>query len=159
MKKQLFTLAFALVAFLAVNTVNAQSLSSYTADFNESTSTLTVMDGKVGGFGNKTRSMEVALFIEVEASVDCSRTNPQGTTERTFYRFVENSTRKDVNGRGFGTFEELRVTASGSATCPGGWSFVNGGDAELKRAWVVITGYDANGAIIKQSEEIDIVWN
>ena len=158
MKKSLFTIAFALVAMLCFQTANAQSLSSYTADFDESAATLNV-SGKVGGFGKKTRSMEVALYIEVEASVDCSRTNPQGTTDRTFYRFVETSTKTDVDGRGFGTFENLSVTASGSATCPGGWNFVAGGDADLIRAWIVITGYDANDAIIKQSEEIDLIWN
>jgi hypothetical protein len=158
MKKSLFMLGFALVAMLCFQTVNAQSLASYTADFDEGASSLTV-SGKVGGLGSKTRTMEVTLYIEVEASVDCNKVAGPNLLEKTFYQFSENSGALDVTGKGSGSFEDLSVTASGSATCPGGWNFVAGGDAELIRAWIVITGYDSNNNIVKQSEEIDLAWN
>jgi hypothetical protein len=152
MKKTLFSLAFALVAMLGFQTANAQSLSNYTASFVGSTFTV---DGKVGGLGRRVATMEVALFIEVEASVDCSRTNPQGTTERTFYRFSENSGSVNTSGRGSADFPQINVTAS-SANCPGGWNFLAGGDATLERAWIVLTTKDSNGIVLNISEEIEI---
>jgi hypothetical protein len=157
MKKSLFMLAFALVAMLGFQTVNAQSLASYTPIFDEVAGTLTV-SGKVGGFGKSTRSMDVELFIEVESSVDCFKTTG-GYSEKTFTKFSESMKGIIVSGKGFGNFTNLSVTADGKvASCNGTWNFLAGGDAEVTRAWIVITGYDVNGVLVKQSEEIEIVW-
>jgi hypothetical protein len=161
MKKSLFMLTFALVAMLGFQTVNAQSLASYTAGFNPTTGTLTV-SGKVGGFGKSTRSMDVELFIEVESSVDCYKYTGGPTPqyqENTFTKFSEAMRGIVVSGKGFGNFTDLSVTADGTlASCSGAWNFLAGGDAEVIRAWIVITGYDVNGVLVKQSEEIEIVW-
>jgi len=71
MKKLLFTLAFAAIAFLTANTVQAQSPHFTDVVFDGTTVT-----GKVAGLGNSSGAVEVIFTSAVTVTQDCI--NPGG---------------------------------------------------------------------------------
>ena len=159
MKKSIFTLAFAFIALFAANTVSAQSLSQYTADFNSITNKLTLNITKIGGFGSKAAFIQVDLFLEVEGTIECTKyTRGTGNMFHTFKRegLAEDQIRveKGTKNGSLTTNKEMVLAAEeGDAVCPGGWKFAGAGDPELVNAgvtgaWVVLTQLDKDGAPI-----------
>ena len=164
MKKSIFTLALAFIALFAANTVSAQSLSQYTADFANKTLTLNIT--KIGGFGSKTAFIKVDLYLEIEGTVDCQKINKGvGTMYRTFNRDAVTVDDYIVVPRGtkngsLTTNKTIDVVASG-LECPGGWSFDQreGQDinAIVTRAWVVVTQLNSSEQPISVPQVQDLV--
>jgi hypothetical protein len=66
MKKSLFTIAFALIAFMVANTVQAQSPHFTDVVFDGTTVT-----GKIAGLGNRSGSVEVVFTSAVTVTQNC----------------------------------------------------------------------------------------
>ena len=166
MKKSIFTLALMFIALFGFNTLSAQSLASYTAVLNGTQ--LSLSNAKVGGFGSKTRTLEFTLFLEVTSSVTCEKIVTLGNGRENIITIVKSQSSKDqetimVDGKGSGMMVGPLIVEGADmvAGCPndnsGFQEKTEDGEA-LVRAWVVITGYDSKGNILKQSEPIDIVF-
>ena len=165
MKKSIFTLAIAFIALFAVNTVSAQSLSQYTADFASSTLTLNI--AKIGGFGSKTAFIKVDVYLEIEGTVDCEKwTKGTGTMYRTFNREAT-ATDYIVVPKGtkngsltLNPVEVITLNASG-VDCPGGWIYDQreGQDvnAVVTRAWVVVTALNSLEQIVGTPQVQELV--
>ena len=166
MKKSIFTLALAFIALFAANTVSAQSLASYTAVL--SGTQLSLSNAKVGGLGSKTRTVELTLFLKVTSSATCEKIVTLGNGNVNVITNTHSKTSRDqetidVDGKGFGMMVGPLVVdaAEAVAGCPNassGFQLTSEAGEPLVEAWVVITGYDSKGDIIKQSERIDLVY-
>lgn len=165
MKKTIFTLAFAVIALFGFNVAQAQSLSQYTADF--ANSTLTVNIAKIGGFGSKTASISVDLYLEMEGTVDCEKwTQGTGTRYNTFNRIATAEEyilvpRGTKNGSlTLNPIEVRRLDASGF-DCPSGWIYDQreGQDvnAVVTKVWAVVTALNSEKQPIGTPQVQDLV--
>ena len=165
MKKSIFTLALAFIALFGFNTVSAQSLSQYTADF--SNSTLTVNIAKIGGFGSKTAFISVDLYLEMEGTVDCEKwTKGTGTRYNTFNRIATAEEyilvpRGTKNGSLTLNPIEVRKLEASGMDCPGGWIYDQreGQDvnAVVTRIWAVVTALNSDKLPIGTPQVQDLV--